>query len=35
MLLWKLSAVTFIPGNYINLALELDLGVTRTLKPQI
>ena len=35
MLLWKLCAVTFIPGNNINLVLELNSGVTRALKPQI
>lgn len=35
MLVWKLSAVTFLPGNNINLVLELNSGVTCTLKPQI
>lgn len=35
MLLWKLSAVTLIPGNNMNLVLEQNSGVSRTLKPQI
>lgn len=35
MLLWKLSAETFIPGNNINLVLEINSEVTCTSKPQI